>query len=369
MNKAAAFLEESAIRAQNDRLRLFDRYLDTVLHAANIVRGSPALLKETVSLADQMEEREKFLKELPALTLPEAPAGEDTFAYDMLPLLAMLPQLDREVERSRAYGIPEDVIEGSLKNPEECLRVFEERFGRPGMNMEYFGWSQGFLDARILRIGRLEFERGTIQGCTALFKNNSGAYRLMPVSGQFDRSGDPVRDGESAFTADFIDTNTYAQGYAVNRMGRVTRTRMQLCKPGWTLIARPGDDAINVHIPAGKGLNEEACETAYRRARDIFAACFPDFHPRSFVCWSWLMDPTLSKLLPKGAGIPRFQRSYLAAPTFPEGKAVFQYVFPKPFASYEELPEDTALQKKIKAIYLAGGMIRGMIGFRPFREE
>ncbi len=295
------FLSDAWIR-ETDGVARLGSYLDITLAAAARVRANPVLRDYTVSLADAMRDRDRFMAELKTIEFPRPEAGEPSLAYDFIPLLALLTQLAPSVERMRERHIPENVIDASLGNTAECLRVFERRYLRPGMDMHYFAWSQGFLDARILRIGSLEFE-----ACP-----HFGETLALP-----DR------------------------------------------------VLSPDDPVIGVHIPAGADISDLARHTAYAGARTIFRASFAEYAFRGFACWSWLMDPQLSDMLPHSK-IAAFQGEFIRLPARWGGDAVFEYVFPAPFSSLDALPENTTLERRVKAHYLAGKKIDEMCGLIPF---
>ncbi|MEA4824292.1 MAG: hypothetical protein VB111_09295 [Clostridiaceae bacterium] len=295
------FLSDAWIR-QTDGLACLGPYLDITLAAAARVRENSVLRDYTVSLAAAMRDRESFMTTLKTLEFPRPEAGEPPLAYDFIPLLALLTQLASSVERMRARYIPEKVIDASLGNTAECLRVFQRRYLRPGMDMHYFAWSQGFIDARILRIGSLEFE-----ACP--------------------RFGQPF----------------------------VLPDRVIL----------PDDPVISVHIPAGADISDAGRHAAYGEARTIFRACFPEYAFRGFACWSWLMDPQLCAMLPNSK-IAAFQGEFIRLPNRWGGDAVFEYVFPAPFSSLDDLPENTTLERRVKTHYLDGKKIDEMCGIIPF---
>lgn len=301
MERTPDVLSEKCIR-EADRYAGLGRYLEPALAAAAEIRENAALSAYTAALADAMRDRERFAQDLRTVRFPQPEPEKSTLACDFIPVLALLTQLAPSVERMRARQIPEDVIAASLENTRECLRVFERRYGRPGMDMHYFGWSQGFLDARILRIGSLEFE-------------------------------------------------------AVPRFGSA------MTLPDRTI--GPDEPVIGVHIPAGADISHAARHAAYARAREIFERSFPETRFRGFACWSWLMDPQLAELLP-GSKIAAFQGEFIRCPERWESDAVFEYVFLDPVSSLEELPENTTLERRLKAHYLGGKRIDEMCGFIPF---
>ena len=122
-----------------------------------------------------------------------------------------------------------------------------------------------------------------------------------------------------------------------------------------------GTPILNVHIPAGEPLDVDtvraAMEYAPRFYRAYFGQEFSLLH-----CHSWLLSPKLKMLLPEDSRIIRFQNLFTAFEADEERQAeerVFGFLAEDP-AGY---PENTSLQRKMKAALLAGvtfGMGRGI---------
>lgn len=66
-----------------------------------------------------------------------------------------------------------------------------------------------------------------------------------------------------------------------------------------------GTCVLNVHIPQGEPLKDEACQAAYRQAQVFFKD-----EAIKFVCHSWLLNPVYQALLPAESNIVKFQNTY-----------------------------------------------------------
>ena len=113
-----------------------------------------------------------------------------------------------------------------------------------------------------------------------------------------------------------------------------------------------GTSVLGVHIPAGEPLDTAAIQEAMDCAPRFFKAHFQrDF--ALFHCHSWLISPQLKELLPKDSRILQFQNLFEVCYVDRERQAeerVFGFLADDP-AGY---PEETSLQKKMKASLLAG---------------
>lgn len=89
---------------------------------------------------------------------------------------------------------------------------------------------------------------------------------------------------------------------------------------------KKGDPIIEVHIPADGPLTPAECERSLAQAREFFAKYYPDYDYRCFTCHSWLLDPTLGKLLSEDSNIIRFQKMFENAANDPSD-SILRYVF------------------------------------------
>ena len=103
---------------------------------------------------------------------------------------------------------------------------------------------------------------------------------------------------------------------------------------------------LSTHIPMGGPLTPATVDESLAAATAFFAAHFPDYPTRWFHCRSWLLDPTLSKLLPQ-SNLAAFQRRWsLYGPAEPGVEDLVFFVFQqRGQVDPESLPTDTALRR------------------------
>ena len=119
------------------------------------------------------------------------------------------------------------------------------------------------------------------------------------------------------------------------------------------------EDAIHLHIPSDAVLEPERLRRSWEAARALLGA-------GEMVCHSWLLSPDLPGLLKETSRILAFQRNFDIFDPEPED-SVRQWVFKNPSLSDEALPEDTSLQRRLKAFLLAGNTFHAAHG--RLREE
>jgi len=136
--------------------------------------------------------------------------------------------------------------------------------------------------------------------------------------------------------------------------------------------------ALNVHIPAGKPLAAEACDTAFTAAREFFPRHFPDEPIAFFVCSSWLLDPQLVDYLPSTSNIVQFQRRFRLVPTPAhhhsphDDHVLLEYLFGRlhtqptiPAELLDQLPQQTTLRRAYVMHLRAGRHWRSRTGWFP----
>ena len=120
--------------------------------------------------------------------------------------------------------------------------------------------------------------------------------------------------------------------------------------------------AVSLHIPTDVQLALPLLRQSWVQAREIIARTFPDWAKAPYVCHSWLLSPDLAGLLPENSRILAFQRSFRVTPLELPCRGVIQWVFKNPKLSPEDYPENTSLQRSLKAFLQDGNTFRDARG-------
>lgn len=319
--------------------RLMPQTGEEVLEAAREIAGDPLKLRYVNLLR-------RCYWELPEAEQPFLEPEPGNVMKNVGPLLVLLSFVERAEQEMCRRGIPE-AIRGRVHTVYE--RVFlstKEIFGYPAVRFMHYTWTRHNLIPDLFALGSLEFE--------------------MCV---FPREGTFFREKKTGALVGFWEEGETREAYVcreILRGGVHGETRL-LSKRDYEYFLRPGEDTLSVHIPGGTRIDPAACRAAFAEARDFFARYFPERNPKCFYCRSWLMDPSLADHLPEKSNIVSFQGQFRRCPVKSTGKEVFAFIHPKPFQSYEELPENTSLERMLKKRYLAGDPIYVHSGICPFQ--
>lgn len=343
-----ALVDADMLHSLQNRFGMFGKWFEDVLTAAKQISEDEDLLLFVCIFSCILEERH----ELCSMTMPD----RDCAATDHLPLFSFLLFADEMAENLEKRKLPEDVIRSTMSCFGDEMNDYHGLFGRSGVRI-YSSWFMHFLNGRILRIGRLNFEMTEFdrkmrvyEHCGKLIVFADGEY--MHKSGMVWGSAGQT-DEEGKYFAEITEENGAVSGYAANEYGEIEPHRITL--EGAREVLRRGDKILSVHIPAEDPLTVELCEEAYKRAREIFASCYPEFGFKAFCCFSWMLEKRLRLITGKESNITRFADKYTGFPLL-SGDACFSFLFhvyDKP--ELKNLPETTSMQRAVKKYLCEGG--------------
>lgn len=130
----------------------------------------------------------------------------------------------------------------------------------------------------------------------------------------------------------------------------------------YELTELDGARAVSVHIPSTARLDHGRCLDSYRAARDFLLRHAPEYADTPRFCDSWLLSPALPGLLGPESRILQFQRDYVLREIDPDNREFMMWVYRTENGPLEDLSEDTALRKHMKAFLLSGGKVGSAVG-------
>lgn len=365
--KMAGFYDESdqsvacdlsLIDSLQQEYRLFGTYYELVKEYAMRCNESAAH-SAWVRTAAAFAKASDFYQ---AKSIP-APLPDGTQLTSILPFYILVAQMPGSIAEYRRRGFSDDEMRDLFSVYRGSLSAVEKRTGMPGLDTTLFAWDTFFIKVRIFKVGGLQFELKKLPD-RAVYLREKATGRVVPLmcNGTYHPSGVQMigsagyDDTTDAFTCHFREDDAHYYGYPVID-GIVKSAEQSYAKTDWDCVMKPGDECLSMHIPSGSDISIEATNKAIIAARHIVKERFPEFSGTQVYCSSWLLDPTLGKLLGDQAKITQFQNRYVRIPELSKGMHIFGNVFFGRFDSYEDLPEETRLQRALKDLYLKGGYI------------
>ena len=346
--------------ALQEEFAIFSTKAAFVYEEMKRVREQELPARLCVLFADLLEHRaEEGRVRYPARSRRRDPAWETD--CDMAIYFAQLSCARDMAAFHRRHGVPEEVIRNTLWDCfERGIIAHAAANGVDGFGS--YSWNQLFVDYKILKIGIFNFEmQRRFTDNVRVYRNASGEVKILVNDRDVASDGQMVGTAghdEIAFHATLRQSEEWVEGYAVDTaQARVLPELVRLNLDEWHLALKGGDLTVAVHLPAGEAFVHENMVRSYRECEALLARCYPQYRPKEFVCFSWLMDPQLRSLLKKDSNIVAFQSDFLCFPMKTSGVPALSSVFHRTEPPYEELPEKTSVQRSMKALYLQGGAI------------
>lgn len=341
--------------------------------AARAVAQNESLSRILALLCHALSDRDNFPADLKEFQFPQSTDKRPDLAYDMLPALALCSTIAYSYQKLRRYGLPAEHITYTLRAHERVVDIYKDRQnGRPGHHL--FDWCQLYVDCRLFRIGRLEIELfRKFRPKAKVFRHLTTDETVILADGlTLHRDGHALgaagyTDETGAWVADIEETENLWRGYPADAYGRIRRESVTLAKDEWRLALQTDDPVVGLHIPADGPLKPEMVDQTLQNAKTFLQTYFNDYPYRCFTCNSWLLDPQLVDLLGENANISKFCKRFHAITAKSSGEAIFYFVYKKMGKigvdfTLDTLPENTDLERALKAHYSAGKFIYELPG-------
>ena len=287
------------------------------------------------------------------------PTVDDEY-YSYLLLIMALPNA---IKNYYTRGFSKSEIIDIFKNFKDAINAGTQKYN----------WLRHYTSSVIFKTSLFVITPRIITAPVMLLKNKNGEYKLLMINEKIHRDGKILgsagcENEDGSFISDFSETDEFYIGHEVID-ARVSQETSRLRKSEWQLVTKQGDGMAGVHIPRGADLTEEKMLKSFKEAFKITAERYTDFNPKTVHCLTWMLDPKLAEILGPNSKITGFINQYLKYPIKSNGQELFNFVFPGDFDSYESLPEDTSLQRKLKAMYINGEFIHAHAGFVVGSDE
>lgn len=282
--------------------------------------------------------------------------------YNLLFLLAACSDV-HEMYKKNTWT--EEMFDGVLRDiriwSEHCL-ANELVFGISSGLCGELDWLKAECEGGVVRFGRLQCNTSCVFPDERMIlgrKNDPSWIVVMRQDFDLNERGLIALDGEhaAAHCRPMEETDDLFRGCAVRRDGSIDPVFRDFPKSEWEVLAKPGDFAINLHIPADGPLSPEECRKSLERMIGFFRNSGRD--PKAFICHSWILDPQFAELLPEKSNLNAFQRlgQISTTPGVSEAwRRVFGFRLTPETASH--LPCPTGMQKAFLRFVQNGGVFR-----------
>lgn len=127
-------------------------------------------------------------------------------------------------------------------------------------------------------------------------------------------------------------------------------------------ITKKEELCIKIHIPSGTKLDNYNVKQSLSKSADAIKKYF-DLYNAKYYCCSWLLSNQVRKLVENNSNIAKFHDMFDIIEGEECTQDILNFVYSlREYSAYENLPEDTSLQMKIKQYLLDGKNIKIGIG-------
>jgi len=337
---------------------LTEHQLELTLSLYNQIKGLPmhiSLVEKAKSLIETQDNRALFLifnqgfKEFGPL-------------YPLVLFYALHPAI---ISLYNSLDITESVRQATLSDIAIWVKTYEDQH-RGTTGLDRYGWICRHLCAKIVRLGRLQFEQSLFRFPYSIYYDKQLLqYRTFAQEGLVcDADGFiGISDGSkfSSWTTVFSVTGDILVAHEVDQsLGNISRLAKSVPLSDLTLICTQDTPVLSVHIPEGEALTPSLVDASFSLAQAMFK-------PTLFVCDSWLLDPELSNVLPMESNICHFMQRFLKFPVAFTTAQIYERVFGFGATQSDILTWEctTSLQKKVQSHIRSGGIFRTMGGYIP----
>lgn len=288
----------------------------------------------------------------------DAVLGNNSGVFSLLVALGIVPLVR---ERYAAKNTPEDIIHDTVLE----INCFNENYkignnGYPGILFDSFGWLRNYVEARLFRLGRMEYKLRQFPHTVEVYRHKKDG-KIIALSADgicYGNDGFVVKEKEGyACKSSLKKSDSSVTGVVISPRGMSLNKPITLGFDEWEHVLGEGNDIIDVHIPSGGGLTPEACEDSMKKVIEFFDSFFPEVKTKAFYCHSWIFNTQFEDILP-GSNLVKFMEELYLFPVPSEPDDGCRFVFCRKYDDWNEAPRDTRLQRGMLDILQSGGKLR-----------
>lgn len=356
--KDTSLLDEGFMRSVSRKFNVLREYENEAIKKALKIKDDEIILAFFNLAVAYLNYANGDVEKSLALNVPDSEEGED--ALDMLPMAIIFTQIEKSYGRYRLMGMNEEDALFHMDAYGNCFKKASDLMQRSGLNRMYFNWLCIYLGAGLVTVSGFNFEMKK-NPASAVFIRNKATGKLLALSfnQKIHKSGNVFMsagctDEEGSFIAEYKESDEEFKGYPINEKGLCEKDEKCYKKSRWEKVLSPGDDVISFHIPKNADLTPANLDKVFSEGIKKVKEYYRDKSVRCIICGSWLLSPQLWDIMNEKSNIVAFGKRFTLAPMRSAGKDVFSFVFPPGIKNYEELPENTTLERGLKKLYLEG---------------
>jgi hypothetical protein len=231
-----------------------------------------------------------------------------------------------------------------------------------------FSWIWRHLEARLFRLGRLQYLAKPFGNDIKGFYNSKDNIFLLLCSSGIELRANGDMQGvcgkektEDGFITQYNETEEFYIGNPITPYGKGLRETIMLKKSEWQKVLDKDTCMLEIHIPRDGNFEPETIKESYKQAREFYRRHFPELDINGMMCHTWLFTPQLQEMLPHTSNIVKFQRQFYFYPTKGSVGFLWNFVFNE-FTEVKDAKPDTYLRSRVLDFVKEGREIFDMSG-------
>jgi hypothetical protein len=303
------------------------------------------------------------------------PYVEETFGEhsSLFYLHAALERIPLTEQRYSELGISNEIFVDTLRDIGGWVQNAYNLVGY--YSIRNFSWIWRHLEARMFRLGRLQYIvnpfKGEVKGFYNAFENK---LLLLADNGMELRANGDMQGvcgkakTDDGFVTKYEETAEFYIGNPITPYGKGKKEAVKLKKSEWQKVLEEGDYLLEIHIPRDGDFNLETIKASYVQAREFYNRYFPELDTKGMACHTWLFTPQLQDMIPESSKIVQFQRQFYLYPTSGSVNFLWKFVFNE-LTEQKDAKGDTYLRSQVlnfinedKEIFDMRGVFLDVIG-------
>lgn len=327
---------------------------------ADIVRANPCAARYANMMHYAFYQRQEMLSGIKWFEA-EKLFGRNVGIFTLLVTLSALPLVRK---KHIELGLDESYMHGTARWIGAFVKIYcFAHDGLQGHPLSNIYWLRLSIDARVIRIGRLEYMFGKWDGdMPHLYRNRNNGEIIILCRDKWAFGKDLMRvDPESAdvdFTTSLTVENNSVTGTPADSSGYPEKDNIiTLDLNDWELLIQDNEEIMTLHIPGDGPLSLEAINSSLREAKKFYKKVF-DKDIRIFTCGSWLFNPVWQLELPD-SNIAEWQRnSNMLPPYIANGLSGLFFVYGEAECDPRQRKCETSLHRAFCRIFDRGEKLR-----------
>ena len=232
--------------------------------------------------------------------------------------------------------------------------------GQTGLEQVY--WISRHLCAKIIRLGRLQYEPKTFGQSVCIYRDKRSGNLLALAEGDLGctAQGHLSLGKPASFVTAWHEDDSTITAFPVDTTNACILSKpTTFVKANLQRFADRQSEVVFIHIPEDGKLDNQAVDESLSLAGEQFPT------HSLFFCVSWLLDPALLLVAPSDSNIVSFMQRFEKFPVPFQQAQIFERVFGKGLSEEEcmRMHPHTSLQKNIQEELAKGCVFRTIGGF------